>query len=161
MSDATPWDDLPPYELERITALPFEEMLYAMFEHAPKASAGDVLSALGGGVAKSEIKRVRDRWKAERGGEPEADVPKVPTREAVMAQLRVAVEMNNSREADRWARALVALGRVGDVDVQPDTTEDWDRLSDARAGILIALTHQLHGEALTTFDERCLAPLPP
>ncbi len=158
---STPWDDLPPYESERIAGLPFDEMIYALCDHAPKASAGDIASLLGNHHTKTEIRTVRDRWKAERKASPDAEpfVPQIPTREAVIQQLKLAIEGRNSKEADRWARSLVALSRAGDVDPAPETTEDWDRLNDLEAGVLIALTRKLNGEAVTEADGKCLARL--
>lgn len=159
---ASPWDDLPPYEQERIAALPLEEALAAMFAHAPKASSGDALAVLGAafpGLTKAAVKRVRDRIKAERTDTPAEDVPTVPTREAIIAKLKRAVDMGDAKEVERWARSLAALGRAGNLEPAPETSEDWDRLSDLEAGALIALTRKLNGEALTTLDEAWLARL--
>jgi hypothetical protein len=158
---STPWDDLAPYEQERIAALPFDEMIAALCDHAPKASAGEILSLLGDDTPKSRIRAARDRWKVARGNAPsdEPEVPRVPTRDAVLAQLQKAIQVGNSREVDRWARSLAALARAGNIDPEPATTEEWDRLSDREAGILIALTRKLNGEILTTADEQWLDSL--
>jgi hypothetical protein len=156
----TPWDDLPEYEVARIAALPsLDEIVAELYRYAPKASAADMVEALGNEYPKSVIRAARDRAKAAAKGEPEAFVPTVPTRDAVLKQLRAAIDLNNAKEADRWARSLAALSRAGDVDPAPETTEEWDRLSDLEAGILIALTRKLNGEALTEADGKWLARL--
>lgn len=157
---SSPWDDLPPYECERIAALPFDEMIAALCDHAPKASAGDILAELGNGFTKRAVREARDKWKAARAGADEKPfVPTVPTREAIIAEMSKAITLKQSVEVHRWAQSLVALGRAGNVDVAPDTTEEWDRLSDAEAGVLVALTRKLNGEDLTAADEAWLARL--
>lgn len=157
----TAWDDLPEYEVDRILALPFEDMIRAMFDHAPKASSADVMSVLGNEYKKADIKRVRDAWAAERKGKSadEPFVPEVPTREAVIAELKKAIESGDSRAAERWARSLVALGRAGDLDPAQESTEEWDRLSDLEAGVMVALVRKLNGEPLTDADGQWLSHL--
>lgn len=156
----TPWDDLPPYEVERIIALPFEEMVRAMFDHAPKASSGELVSALGNQHTKAEIKRIRDAWAADRKGAPDVPlVPELPTREAVIGELKKAILTGDAQAAERWARSLVALGRAGDLDLAAETSEDWDRLNDIEAGVLVALVRKLNGETLTEADGRWLSRL--
>lgn len=160
MDALSPWDDLPPYESERIAGLPFDEMIAALCEHAPKASAGDILAVLGNEFTKREIRDARDRWKAARkGAGDEVFVPATPPREAILAELGKAIASKDAQTTERWARSLVALGRAGSVDVEAETSEEWDRLSDMEAGILVALTRKLNGERLTSADETWLARL--
>lgn len=160
MDAPTPWDDLPPYESERIAGLPFDDMIAALFDHAPKASAGDVLALLGNDFTKREVRDARDKWKAARKGKvDEVFVPKAPAREAILSEIANAIALKSAKDVERWARSLVALGRAGDVDAEPETTEEWDRLNDLEAGVLVALTRKLNGEALTTADESWLARL--
>jgi len=157
---ASPWDDLPPYESERIAALPFDEMIAALCEHAPKSSSGDIVAELGNSVTKRAVREARDKWKAARTpGEEKPFVPIVPTREAIIEAMGRAIEARSAAEVMRWANSLVALSRAGNVDATPETTEEWDRLSDMEAGVLIALTRKLNGETLTAADDGWIARL--
>ncbi len=153
----TPWDDLPEYEAARLASLSFEEMIAALLELAPKASSGDLAEATG--ATKSACKRARDAWKASRGAVAQAEfVPKLPPRAHILQNLGSSLELKNATETERWVRALVALERAGNTDPEKPTTEDWERLDDREAGILIALVHKLNGERLTAEDERWLRP---
>lgn len=161
----TPWDDLPPYEIERILALPFDDMIGALCSYARKESArsiGEFLNALGNEYTKAQIQRAREKWKAAGGhlaAGVEPEVPAVPTRETVLQQLNKNAQLGNAAETAKWAGALVTLDKVGAVDVERDTPEEWDRLTDLEAGVLVALTRKLNGERLTPSDVAWLAHL--
>lgn len=161
---ASPWDDLPPYEIARIAALPtLAEQVEALYLHAPKASCGEIVEALGNEHSKAAIKRIRDEVKARYKGQvDEADpMANIPTREIVITNLRREVTLGtNPRAVQQWADALATLEKTGGADRRDeDSSEDWDRLNDLEAGVLIALVHKLNGEELSPADGTWLARL--
>ncbi len=161
---AAPWDDLPEYEQARIAALPtLEEQVEALYLHAPKASAGQIVEALGNQHSKAAIKRIRDEVKKRHAGRVgEIDpMAHIPTREIVITNLRREAELGtNPRALKQWADALATLEKTGGADGRAESSsEDWDRLSDLEAGVLIALTHKLNGEELSPADGAWLARL--
>jgi len=80
-----------------------------------------------------------------------------------------ATAMNDSASASRWARARQALlagqrerlrlAQAARDAEAANSTEDWTRLNDAEAQMLIALTRRLNGEEPTSFDARALRAL--
>lgn len=164
-TDSHPWDDLPPYEVERIVALPFDDMIAELCSFAPKESArsiGQFLDKLGNAHPAREVKRARAAWKAAgghlaKGVQPH--IPAVPTREVMIQKMHAAAELGNAVEAGKWAGAIQMLDKIDGIGTPEETGEDWERLSDLEAGALVALTHKLYGEHLTPGDLAWLARL--
>jgi len=153
----TPWDDLPDYEQTRIASLEFDEMIAALLEARPKASAKDLAEATG--FQKADCKAAREAWVAARRGAALEDETILPTREAILSQLLRAANTGDAVATERYVRALVALERAGSVDAEKESTEEWDRLSDREEGLLIALTRKLNGMPLSGTDSAWLAEL--
>ncbi len=153
----TPWDDLPDYEQERLSALEGDEMIAALLDARPKASAKDLAEATG--LTKAECKVAREAWVGAKRGAALEDETILPTREAILSQLLRAANTGDAVATERYVRALVALERAGSVDAEKESTEEWDRLSDREEGLLIALTRKLNGMPLSGTDCAWLAEL--
>jgi hypothetical protein len=153
------WDDVPEYEARRILALPLAERVYAMLDHAGKASAVEIVAALGNEHTVSEVRAIRNAWKAAGRAMRDEGPPQLPVRDELVSKLTDAARLNRAAEVEKWIRSIAALDRMGSVDASAQASEDWDRLTDAEAGALIALTRKLNGASLTRGDEACLTRL--
>ena len=161
----THWDDLGASDQSRISALTFEAACFALLDHAPHASAKE-LAELGWNPphALSEFKKARAAWKAARelgrtAADDEAAIDAIPVRDRLIGQLHEALNVRNTIEANRLIDMLAKVDSAGRTTPQAPTTEDWTRLDDAEAGVLIALVHKLNGEPLTGNDQEWLARL--
>lgn len=155
--NANHWDNLPAGDAERIAALPLAEQVWALLDHAPKASASDLAVAFDNEHTISALRAIRNEWKAHRRAGTEDGPPALPTRDVLVAQLIRAANAGQATEVERWLKSITALDRAGGVDTVREDSEDWDRLEDVEAGVLIALTRKLNGVALAPGDLRWLA----
>jgi hypothetical protein len=164
--DAFPWAHLDAIEVARIEALPFESAVYALLDAAkPRASAKD-LEALdwpGPKPQRATFKRLLAEWKAARalgrGAEDEAaQQANLPARVRLTQMLHEAIALKNVNEIRTLCASLAQLDKAGQ-EKPAETTEDWTRLDDREAGVLVALVRKLNGEPATEIDRQWLSRL--
>lgn len=154
-----PWAHLDAIEVARIEALPFEAAIYALLDCArPRASAKDLegLDWPEPRPVRALFKRLLAEWKASRAlgntADTDADAQaNLPARVRLTQMLHAAIELKDTAEILKLASAIERLNKAGQ-EPPPVTTEDWTRLDDDEAAILVALVRKLNGEPATDTD---------
>jgi hypothetical protein len=165
-ADVFPWAHLDAIEVARIEALPFESAVYALLDAASPRASGKDLASLEWPEPKptpATFKRLIAEWKAARAlgrvAEDEASAQaNLPARVRITQMLHEAIALKNVAEIRTLCASLAQLDKAAQEKPQ-DTTEDWTRLTDAEAGVLIALVRKLNGEPPTEIDSEWLSSL--
>jgi hypothetical protein len=160
-----PWDHFTEHDRVRLAALPLETLAFTLLDEArPRASAKQLAEALE--ISPREGKRLHAAWKAARASgrtqeDEHAELEDEDVRERFEREFRAAFEMKDYKGARDLIYMLAKIEGAGLARPREraSETEDWTRLSDDEAGMLIALVRKLNGEATTTEDARYLGAL--
>jgi hypothetical protein len=167
VSAADPWEHFTEQDRARVQGLPLEVLAFTLLDEAtPRASAKQLSDALE--IPPRDGKRLHAAWKAARASgrtqeDEHAALEDEDVRDKFEREFKNAFEIKDYKSARDlvYMLAKIEASGLGRARERKHESEDWTRLSDGEAAMLVALVRKVNGETLTVEDGQWLGLLPP